>query len=111
MVDKYKSTKCIDHLFGRARRRKKRATTGRFIQHELKFDRRKLTSTIEVEIKNERGILLHVDIVRKRAHGLGRIARKKSYVDKINREKRFKSAEEMFEKPVKFWKNVAWFDE
>ena len=39
IVDKYKSTKCIDHLFGLGAKRKTRATTDRLIQHKLKLDR------------------------------------------------------------------------
>ena len=37
MVDKYKSTKCIGHLFGCDRKRKARATTDRLIQRKLKL--------------------------------------------------------------------------
>ena len=72
----------MGHLFGRARRQ-----TDRLIQRKLKLVRRKSASMVKIEIDNERGILLHVDTVRKRAHELGRVARKKPYVNKINREK------------------------
>ena len=79
MVDKYKSTKCIGHLFGRTRKRKTRATTDRLIQRKLKLDRRKSASMVKVEIENELEISLHVDTIRKRAHELfGRVARKKA---------------------------------
>ena len=50
MVHKYKSTKCIGHLFGRGRKRKTRATTDRLIQRKLKLDRRKSVSTVNIEI-------------------------------------------------------------
>ena len=63
MVDKYKSTKCIDHLFGRARKRKTRATTDRLIQRKLKLYGRKSVSTIKNEIENERRISLHIDTI------------------------------------------------
>ena len=76
MVDKYKSTKRIGRLFGRARKRE----TDRLIQRKLKLVRRKSAS------KNELGISLHVDTIQKRAHELGRVARKKPYVNKTNRE-------------------------
>ena len=114
MVDKYKSTKCIGNLFGRGRKRKTTATTDRLIQRKLKLDRRKSATTVKVEIENELGISLHVDTIRKRAHEVGlfgRVARKKPYVNKINRGKRLKFAKEMLEKPVDFWKNVVWSDE
>ena len=61
--DKYKSTKCIDHLFGRAHKRKTRATTDRFTQLELKLHRQKSASMVEVEIENELGISSHIDTI------------------------------------------------
>ena len=102
MVDKYKSTKCIGHLFGRTYKRKTRVTT----------DRRKSASTVKVKIQNELRISLHVDTIRKRAHEVGRVACKKPYMNRISRGERFKFGKEMLEKPVDFWKNiVVWFDE
>ena len=90
MVDKYKSTKCIDNLFGRLRsKRKTRATTNRLILRKLKLYRRKSASTVKVEVENELEISLLVDTIRKRAHEVelfGRVARKKPYVNKINQE-------------------------
>ena len=109
MVDKYKSTTCIGHLFGCAGKRKTRATTDRLIQRKLKLIRRKSASMVKIEIENELGISLHIDTIRKRAHEvglLGRVAGKKSYVNKINRGKRLKFSKEMLEKTVDFWKNV-----
>ena len=44
---------------------------------------------VKAEIENELGISLHVDTIRKRAHEIGlfgRVARKKLYLNKINRE-------------------------
>ena len=66
---------------------------------------------VKIEIDNERGILLHVDTIRKRAREPERVARKKPYVNKINREKQLKFAKEMLEKSVDFSKNVVWSDE
>ena len=68
---------------------------------------------VKIEIENKLEISLHVDTIRKRAHELGlfgRVARKKPYVNKINRGKWLKFAEEMLEKSVDFWKNAVWFD-
>ena len=65
---------------------------------------------VKIEIENELGISLHVDTIRQRAHELGRVARKKLYVNKINRGKRLKFGKVMLEKPVDFWKNVIWCD-
>ena len=100
MVEKY--------VFGRGRsKRKTRETTDGLIQCKLKLDRRKLAARVKVEIESELGILLQVDTVRKRAHEVGRVVRKKSYVNKINRGKQVKFDKEVLEKPVDFWKNVV----
>ena len=74
IVDKYKSAKCIGHLFGRAHKTKTRVTTDRLIQRKIKLIRRKSSSTVKVEFENERGILLHIDRIRKRAHEVGQVA-------------------------------------
>ena len=66
---------------------------------------------VKVEIEDEQGISLHVDTIRKRVHELGRVARKKSFVNKIIRGKRAKFSKEMLERPVEFWKNLVWSDE
>ena len=51
MVDKYKSTKCIDNLFGSGHsKRKTRPTTDRLVQRKLKLYRLKSASTAKVEI-------------------------------------------------------------
>ena len=69
---------------------------------------------MKVEIENEQGISLHVDIIRNRAHEaklFDGVARKKPYVNKINRGKRLKFAKEMLEKLSSFWESVIWSDE
>ena len=62
---------------------------------------------MKVEIENGLGISLHVDTIRNRAHEarlFGRVAHKKPYVNKINREKQLKFAKEMLEKLSQvFW--------
>ena len=111
MVDKYKSTKCIGHLFGRARsKRKTGVTTDRLIQRKLELNQQNSVSTVKVEFENERGISSHVDTIRKRAHKVGPVAHKKLDMNKINRGKRFKFGRKMLEKTVDFWKNVVWFE-
>ena len=65
---------------------------------------------VKIEIENELGVSLYVDTIRKQTHEVGRVA-PNPYVNKINRGKRFKSAKEMLEKSVDFWKNVVWPDE
>ena len=106
MVDRYKLTKCVDHLLRHGLKRKTTATTtDQLIQYELKSDQRKSASTVKAEIENERGISLHVDTIGKLAHELGlfgRVTRKKPCMNKINREKRLKFVKEMLENPVDF---------
>ena len=74
MIEKYKSTKRIGHLFGRARKRE----TDRLIQRKLKLVRRKSASMVKIKIENELGISLHIDTIQTRAHELGRVARKRT---------------------------------
>ena len=59
---------------------------------------------VKVEIENELGILLQVDTIRKRAYEVGRIARRKSYVNRSNRGRRLKFDKEILEMPVNSWK-------
>ena len=111
MIEKYKSTKCIGNLFERGRTR---ITKDRLIQRKVKLDRRKSASAVKVEIENELGISLHVDTIRNRAHEarlFGRVARKESYVNKINGGKRVKFGKEMLKKLSSFWQSVIWSDE
>ena len=103
MADKYRSIKCFDHLDVLAK--------GKQIDLfnvSSTLDRRKSASMVKVEIENERRISLHVYTIRKRAYEVGRVARKRPYVNKIDRGKRSKFAKEMLEKPVN---NIAWSNE
>ena len=57
------------------------------------------------EIKEQLDISLSAQNVWNRVHEIGmfgRVARKKSYVNKVNRSKRFKVAKEMLQKPRAF---------
>ncbi|CAF3787789.1 unnamed protein product [Rotaria magnacalcarata] len=114
MIKKYKSTKCIGNLFGRGRKRKTTATMDRLIQRKLKCNRRKSSRSVTAELQNHLGILISESTVQRRAHEIGlfgRVARKKPYVNKINRIKRLKYAKEMLTKPLGFWDNIVWSDE
>ena len=110
----HKSTKCIGDLFGRGRKRKTTSTTDRIIQRKLKVDRRKSASVVNRDIENELGIVLHADAIQKRAHEVRLfrlVARKKPYVNRINRGKRFGFARGMLEKPLQYWEYDVWSDE
>ena len=53
-------------------------------------------------------------MVHRRLHEVGLygcVARKKPYVNKINRRKGLEYAENYLEKPFKFWNKVLWSDE
>ena len=76
-------------------------TTDQLIQSKVKLDRRKSALAVKVEIENQLRISLHIEIIRNRAHEtrlFGRVARKKPYMNKIDRGKRLNFAKEMFEK-------------
>ena len=69
---------------------------------------------MKVKIENELRISLHVNTIRNRAHEgrlFGRVARRKPYVNKINRGKRLNFAKEMVEKLSSFWQSVIWSNE
>ena len=114
IINKYKNTKCIGNLLGRGRKRKTTATTDRLIQRKLKLDRRKSASSVTSELEKELGILISESTVQRRAHEVGlfgRVARKKPYVNKVNRLKRLKFAKEMLRQPFHSWDTVVWSDE
>ena len=115
IVNKYKRTKCIGNLFDRGRKEKTTTTTtDRTIQRILKKDRRTSPEKVAVEIKKQLDISLSAQSVRNRAHAIGmfgRVARKKPYINKVNRRKCFKFAKEMLEKPLNFWQIFIWSDQ
>ncbi|CAF3787979.1 unnamed protein product, partial [Rotaria magnacalcarata] len=82
---------CIGNIIGRGQKRKTSVHADRVIQRKIKVDRRKSASTAKVEIESELGIIISEQTVRRRQHEsgfMGRVARKKPYVDKLNRGKR-----------------------
>ena len=114
IINKHKRTKCIGNLFGRGRNRKVTTTTDRTIRRILKKDRRTSAENVAAEISKQLDISLSTQSVRNRAHEIGmfgRVARKKLYVNKMNRSKRFKCAMEMSQKLLDFWQTVIWSDE
>ena len=66
------------------------------------------------EIKKQLDLSLSAQNVWNRVHEIGmfgRVARKKPYVNKVNRSKCCKFAKEMLEKPLDFWQTFIWSDE
>ena len=79
-----------------------------------RLDRRKSAPSVKVELQSEYGITISEQMVRRRLHEVGlfgRVARKKPYVNKVNRGKRIAFAKTYREKPPGFWNNVLWSDE
>ena len=50
-------------------------------------------------------------MVRRRLNQIGRVARQKLYVNKVNRHKCFEYAKNYREKPLDFWNKALWSDE
>ena len=78
------------------------ASVDRIIQRKIKLDRRKSVPTVKAEIEKELGVIVHANTIRNRLHEIDfycRVARKKPYVNKINRGKRIAYAKMMMEKP------------
>ena len=110
IIQKYKKTKCIENLFGCGVERKTTAITDRLIIRRFKVDRRKSASAVKGKIEKELGIALHIDTIRRRAHKgglLGKVARKKPYVNMKSRRKRINYAKEMLQRPVGFWNTIV----
>ena len=111
ITNKYKKTKCIGNLFGRGRKRKTTTTTDRTIQRIQRKDRRTSAEEVAAEVKKQVDVSLNAQSVWNLAHEigmLGREARKKPYVSKLNRSKRFTVTKEMLQKPLDFWHTVIW---
>ena len=109
-----KKTKCVQNIIGRGRKRNTTVYLDRAIQRKIKADRRKSASSVKAVIKTEFGMIISEQTVRRRLHEAGfkgRVARKKSYVDKTNRMKRIQYAKKYREQPPCFWDQVLWTDE
>ena len=109
IINTYTITKCIGNLFGRGRQRKTTITTDGTIQRILNKYRRISTKKLTAEIKEQLDISLSAQNVGNRVHEIGmfgRVARKKLYVNKMNRRKCFKVAKKILQKPLDFWQIV-----
>ena len=114
IIVKYKSKKYIGNLMGRGRRRKTSTDTDRILQRKVKTNRRKSAASVKAELENELKVIISESTVHRRLHEVGlygRVARKKLYVNKINRCKHLEYAKNYREKPLDFWNKVLWSDE
>ena len=99
---------------GRGRRRKTRTHTDRILQRKVKTNRRKSASSVKAELESELKIIISESTVHRRLHEVGlygRVTRKKSYLNKVNRRKRLEYTKNYREKPLGFWNKVLWLDE
>ena len=88
MIQKYKST---GNIIGRGRKRKTITHTDRLIQRKIKANRPEPAAAVKAELETSLNIVISESTVRRRLHEVGlygRVARKKPYVNKINRGKR-----------------------
>ncbi|CAM4900557.1 unnamed protein product [Rotaria socialis] len=114
VIIKYKKTKCIANIVGRGRKRKTTERVDKAIQRKIKVNRRKSASSIKHEIEKELGVIISNNTIRRRAHEIGlhgRVARKKPYVNKVNRLKRLNYVKMYRDESMVFWKQVLWSDE
>lgn len=114
IINKYKKTRCIGNILGRGRRRKTTSRLDKVIQRKVKMDRRKSAASVRQEIEQELGVVISNQTVRRRLHEIGffgHIARKKPYVNKVNRLKRLQYVKRYQNKEINFWKQVIWSDE
>ena len=99
---------------GRGRRRKTSTHSDRILQRKVKTNRRKSAASVKAELESELKVIISESTVHRRLHEVGlygHVARKKSYVHKINRRKRLEYAKNYREKPLGFWNKVLWSDE
>jgi hypothetical protein len=71
----------------------------------MKTNRRKSALSIKSELEAELNIAVSASTIRRRSHEIGlygRVARKKPYVNKVNRGKRVQYARTYREKPLGF---------
>jgi hypothetical protein len=102
------------NLSGGGRKCKTTAYVNRIIQRKTKVDRRKSAFSVKKEIETELGVVIHENTIRNRLYEIAlnrRVARKKPYVNKVNRGKGIAYAKLMIEKPFDYWKRVLWSDE
>ena len=103
----------FEPLWSRPKTKNYTASVDRIIHRKIKLDHRKSVPIAKPEIEKELGVIVHANTIRNRLHEIGlygRVARKKPYINKINREKRIAYAKMMMEKLYDYWKHVLWSD-
>ena len=109
IIFKYKSTKCIRNIIGCGRKRKITAHVDRSIRRKIMTNRRISSTRSKAELQSELNVAIYESTIKRRAHEAGlfdRVARKKLYVNKLNRSKRLEYARTYLEKLLGFWNRV-----
>ena len=113
IINKHEAIKCLGNLADRGRKRETTIRVDRLIEHKLICNRRKSARIVKTELEQELGVYISERAIKRRANefGLfGRVARRRSYVNKANRLRRLKFAKMMSAKPLNFWNIVLWSD-
>ena len=98
----------------RGRRQKTSTHTDRILHRKVKTNRRKSAAPVKAELENKLKVIISEPTVRRRLRGVrlyGRVARKKPYLNKINRRKRLEHPKNYREKHLDFWNKVFLSDE
>lgn len=114
IIKRYKNNNQIENKTKKSNRKIFTEADERLIVRKIKKNPKlsavKLTNEIQTELKKK----AHPETVRNvlRKHGFhGRVARRKPYISKVNKNKRLLFAKNYIKKDKSFWKNVIFTDE
>lgn len=114
IINKYRYEGLVQDKAGRGRKKLCSEYDERFILRKIKIDPKisvpKLTKEVSQRINKPVSTETVRRILRKSGYN-GRIARKKPFISKVNRQKRIEFAEKYVNEPVEFWTNVIFTDE
>lgn len=114
IIRKYKKTHSVLNAARHGRPRKTNTRTDRYICQLVMKKRTSSARKIAAEVENATGTKVCAQTIRNRlneANFGGRVARKKPFISKRNRQKRLKFAKEHVNKPDEFWDSIIWSDE
>jgi len=114
IIKKWNEFGTVDNLSGRGRKRCTTKAEDRIILRTIKKNRFISSSLTSLEMKEFYNIKVSSDTVIRRAKEIGlfpRIARKKPFLSKINKKKRFEFSKKYKDWEVEDWEKVLWTDE
>ena len=98
IIAKYKSTKVHRKFKGSTSKTKDKYLHGRLLQRKVKTNRRRSAASVKIELENELKVIISESMVHRGLYEVGlygRIARRKSYVNRIKRLKRLNYAKKI----------------